>query len=85
MSNLTPSAPLDEPHQDHPQIVYPLLCALCWQGTSANPINLSESEIIQIYERGWRWRRVLAEPTEGELAFIRQIAERHQSWLVNHV
>lgn len=85
MPNFTPSAPLDEPHQEHLRMTYPLLCALCWQGTSANPINLSESEIIQIYERGWRWRGVLAEPTEEELAFIRALAERRQSWLINYV
>jgi hypothetical protein len=85
MSNSLPSDPIDESHQEYLRIAYPLLCALCWQGTSASTTHLSESEIIQIYERGWRWRGVLAEPTEGELAFIRKLAERHQSWLINYV
>lgn len=64
---------------------YPLLKALCWQGNAADPAELGEAEILALYERGWRWRGVLAELSAEEGEFIREIAQKHGSWLVNDV
>jgi len=37
--------------------------------------------MLQRYETGWRWRGVLAEPTEEELAFVRSLARTYGSVL----
>jgi hypothetical protein len=47
----------------------PFLEGLPWsdRGWRGGPL-----EMLQRYEAGWRWRGVLADPTEEELAFVRQ-------------
>lgn len=64
---------------------YPLLKTLCWQGNTTNLAELGEAEIMTLYERGWRWRGVLAELSAEERDFIRRLAQKHGSWLVNDV
>lgn len=49
----------------------PLLEALCWN--IKNPYNLTPSEILNIYERYWRFKDVLGEPSPEEIKFINQL------------
>ena len=37
--------------------------------------------MLQRYEAGWRWRGVLADPTEEELAFVRSLVRIYGSVL----
>ncbi len=59
---------------------YPLLQALLWQGRKGR--LLTETEELALYERNWRMAGVLATPTEEEKRHIRDLAIRHDSWLV---
>ena len=63
----------------------PFLKSICWQGQSASIAGLSDREIIQLYERNWRYRGVIADPSEAEKALILKLAKEHHSWLVNEV
>ncbi len=63
----------------------PFLAALCWQGSRPAIAQLTAWEILQIYERNWRWRGVMADISEPEAAFIHQLATQYHSWLVNEV
>lgn len=63
----------------------PFLRSLCWQSHSPSVAGLSELEILQLYERNWRYHRVLAQISETERQFIHRLAVAHHSWLVNHV
>lgn len=58
---------------------------LCWQSESASIAGLSDLEILQLYERNWRYRGVMADLSEIEVQFIKQLAEQYQSWLVNDI
>lgn len=59
---------------------HPLLKALCWD-VPGNIDLLDEKSILNRYERGWRYNGPLSSPSYDELAYIRMLAERHQSWL----
>jgi len=50
----------------------PFLESLSWNDRGWR--ELSALEMLQRYETGWRWRGVLADPTEEELAFLRSLA-----------
>jgi hypothetical protein len=63
----------------------PFLTSLCWQGERPTIAHLSERDILNLYERNWRLRGVMADPGEQEVRFIRRIAAEYQSWLVNEV
>ncbi len=63
----------------------PFLTSLCWQGSQPAIGHLSEPDILNLYERNWRLRGVMAEPSEQEITFIRRIAAEYHSWLVNEV
>jgi hypothetical protein len=63
----------------------PFLTSLCWQGERASIAHLSELDILNLYERNWRLRGVMADPSEQEVMFIRRIAAEYCSWLVNEV
>lgn len=58
----------------------PFLQAICWQ--VANVHNLSLKEMLCRYESGWHYLGVLGQPNSEELAFIQQISQHYQSWLV---
>jgi hypothetical protein len=64
---------------------FPFLRSLCWQGETPSIAGLSELEILQIYERNWRYRGATANLSETERTFIHQLAQRYQSWLINDV
>ncbi|WP_181838532.1 MULTISPECIES: hypothetical protein [Thalassospira] len=57
----------------------PFLRALLWQGNRER--RLSEQEMLNAYERGWRFHDILAELTVDELEFIEALASSHGSWL----
>jgi hypothetical protein len=57
----------------------PFLESLSWNDSGWR--GLSPLEMLQRYETGWRWRGVLAEPTEEELAFVRSLARTYGSVL----
>jgi hypothetical protein len=58
----------------------PFLQAICWQ--VANVKNLNLQEMLCRYESGWHYWGVLGKPNSEELAFIQQISQHYQSWLV---
>jgi Nucleotidyl transferase AbiEii toxin, Type IV TA system len=57
----------------------PFLDALCWQ--IGKDSQLTAAEILQTYERGWRYLGVLADPSEEEWQEIRQLTAQYGSWL----
>ena len=61
----------------------PFLTALCWQ--IADVDRLTRSEILQTYERGWRYLNVLARPNATEWQFIRDLSSESGSWLLSNV
>lgn len=61
----------------------PFLEAICWQIDNAR--DLSPFEMLCRYERGWRYRGVLADLEGEERAFARQLAKEFGSWIVNDV
>jgi hypothetical protein len=63
----------------------PFLRSLCWQSEQSSLAGLSDLEILDLYERNWRYKGVMADLSDIEAAFIKQLAQQHQSWLVNHV
>lgn len=58
----------------------PFLQAICWQ--VADVKKLSFKEMLCRYESGWHYWGVLGTPSFEELAFIQQISQQHQSWLI---
>ncbi len=58
----------------------PFLQAICWQ--VANVKYLTIKEMLCRYESGWHYWGVLGKPSAEELAFIKQISQHYQSWLV---
>jgi hypothetical protein len=57
----------------------PFLSAVCWQIEDVK--TFSPAEMLCAYETGWRYLGVLGEPSEEELAFIKQLIELYGSWL----
>jgi hypothetical protein len=62
----------------------PFLRSLLWQ-TNGSIEALSLEEILQVYERGWRYRDTLNSPTPEELHFIRELATRFHSEIIQDV
>ncbi len=58
----------------------PFLESICWQAKDIKRFSLSE--MMDRYERGWRYRGVLADLEGEELAFVRDLAKRTDSWIV---
>jgi hypothetical protein len=58
----------------------PFLQAICWQ--VANVKHLNFKEMLFRYESGWDYWGVLGKPSAEELAFLQQISQHYQSWLV---
>jgi hypothetical protein len=63
----------------------PFLKSLCWQGDTPSIAHLSDAEILQLYERNWRYRGVIANLSEEEKTVVRQLALKYDSWLANEV
>jgi hypothetical protein len=63
----------------------PFLRSLCWQSEQASIEGLSDEDILDLYERNWRYKGVMAELSDIEAQFVKRLAQQHQSWLVNHV
>ncbi|MEM9946926.1 MAG: hypothetical protein AAF810_12785 [Cyanobacteria bacterium P01_D01_bin.36] len=63
----------------------PFLKSLCWQGQTASIKGLSEDEILQMYERNWRYRGMIAELGKDEEKMLVKLATQHRSWLANEL
>jgi len=63
----------------------PFLRSLLWQGETPTLKDHSLQEILQIYERGWRYRGVMADTSDTEQQFIRDLAREYHSWLSNDI
>ena len=63
----------------------PFLRSLCWQGGMPSIDQWSELEVLNLYERNWRFRGVMAEVSDSEATVIRALALKHHSWLINEV
>ncbi|MGG6265071.1 hypothetical protein ACQ4M3_06435 [Leptolyngbya sp. AN03gr2] len=63
----------------------PFLRSICWQGETPSIDPLNDAEIIQLYERNWRYRGVIADLSETEKEIVYQLAIEHHSWLVNEL
>ncbi|WGZ95223.1 MAG: hypothetical protein QJT81_04305 [Candidatus Thiothrix putei] len=61
----------------------PFLQAICWQ--QADVSQLTADEMLDLYERGWMYRGVLADVEGEERAFLKTLAESKHSWLSNDV
>ena len=58
---------------------YPFLRSLLWQGDRER--DLSDQDMLSIYERGWRFRDVLSPLGFGEIAYVKHLASTYGSWL----
>lgn len=63
----------------------PFLKSLCWQGHTASVKGLSDAEIVQLYERNWHYRGVIADLSETEKVILLGLAKKHRSWLINQL
>ena len=57
----------------------PFLQAICWNTNDITHFSLDE--MLDRYERGWKYRGVLADLEGDELEFVRQLAKNKGSWL----
>ena len=56
----------------------PLLEALCWN--IKYPYQMSPEDMLGIYERYWRFNGVLANPSQEEIAFIKELSNYYNSY-----
>jgi len=73
---MTPIPDLDE---------LPFLRSLLWQGETPTLKDHSLQEILQIYERGWRYRGVMADIGDTEKQFIQTLVREYHSYLYNDI
>ncbi len=57
----------------------PFLEKICWQ--TANVYHFEPEEMLSRYERGWRYRSIFNNLEEREIEFIKQLAQKYNSWL----
>lgn len=57
----------------------PFLKSICWQTEDIRHFSLPE--MLNRYERGWRYRGVLADLEGEELDFVRSLAKKTDSWI----
>jgi hypothetical protein len=62
----------------------PFLRSLLWQ-TNGAIAALTPEEMLNVYERGWRYRHTLETPTPEELNFIRELATQFHSAIIHDV
>ncbi len=58
----------------------PFLQSVCWQTQDIKHFTLSE--MLNRYERGWKYRGVLADLEGEELDFVRNLVKKTDSWIV---
>ncbi|MCP4348515.1 MAG: hypothetical protein GY795_23780 [Desulfobacterales bacterium] len=58
----------------------PFLKSVCWQTQDITLFTLSE--MLNRYERGWKYRGVLADLEGEELDFVRNLVKKNDSWIV---
>ena len=58
----------------------PFLKSICWQTLDIQHFTLSE--MLNRYERGWKYRGVLADLEGKELDFVRNLAKTNDSWII---
>ena len=63
----------------------PFLKSLCWQGQSASVQGLADNDILQLYERNWQYRGVLADLSDRERDMLLQLATKYHSWIANEI
>lgn len=61
----------------------PFLSAICWQTKDVRAF--SPVEMLERYERGWRYRGVVADLDPEEREFVKRIATHFGSWIINDV
>ena len=61
----------------------PFLKAICWQTQDIKHFTLPA--MLNRYERGWKYRGVLADLEGEELEFVRKLAQKADSWIVCYV
>lgn len=59
----------------------PFLRSLCWQTSTPSIAQLCDLEILQLYERNWRYQGVMA-LGEIERQFVQELACQYHSWLI---
>ena len=69
-------------HIDIPKNL-PFLKTICWQTKDVQHFTLSE--MLNRYERGWKYRGVLADLEGEELEFVRNLVKKHNSWIAADV
>jgi hypothetical protein len=58
----------------------PFLKSVCWQTQDIRHFTLSE--MLARYERGWKYRGVLADLEGEELEFVRNLVKKTGSWII---
>jgi len=58
----------------------PFLESICWQ--TKNVYQFSLEEMLNSYERGWKYRSLFDNLEQQELEFIKKLAHQYQSWLI---
>lgn len=61
----------------------PFLEAICWQQDDIQ--YFTQDEMLNCYERGWKYRGVLEDLKGEELVFVQKLALAKGSWLVADV
>ncbi len=61
----------------------PFLKSVCWQTEDIRHFTLLE--MLNRYERGWKYRGVLADIEGEELDFLRDLVKEFDSWIANDV
>jgi len=61
----------------------PFLKAVCWQTEDVTHFTLSE--MLSLYENGWKYRGVLADLEGEELIFVHSLAKKAGSWIARDV
>ena len=59
--------------------VLPFLEAICWQTDDVYRFN--DEQMLNRYERGWRYLSMFNNLEGKELDFVRDLARRYDSWL----
>jgi len=61
----------------------PFLRAICWQTEDISCFSLSE--MLDCYERGWKYRGVLSDLEGEESDFVYDLAKKADSWIAGDV
>ncbi|NEO86104.1 MAG: hypothetical protein F6J87_17890 [Spirulina sp. SIO3F2] len=58
----------------------PFLQSICWQITAVE--KLTPQQMLDCYERGWRYRKLFGNLEAAEQQWIKTLAETFDSWLL---